>query len=432
MRVFLIGCVAVLVVGCATTPPAAQPSGVEWGSNPEYTRATYAEAIDYLSKGRQKDAEWLIAEALEVAPDSQRLYFLSGVMYRSRFEVKQARKDFLAVYKLDKDTELGALSRAVISMDQGIAVEEGFEKLEAAYDSAPDEMLIRWLYGQEARHHARHQKGGARQYRTILKQWDIAPVMVHQTYAKLLTTDLGKPEDALEHRLLAVELEPEPWSYQGLANTYKALRRYDDADLVYGKLLETEPYNSIYWIQWGTCRFYMKEYADAALLFGQAELLNPKDVSALIFRGRCLQQMDRPAEGYALFVEALKRNPRHPQVKAYTAHALLFGYGAEPDFEAALETGRLPGRPAIDQLRELVRDADSSDNPIAPEKSGVVAPRLVVRAMAGDAEAAYSVAMMHRYGIGVLKEDEDEAMKWFALAAEHGHEIAKRELQLPQ
>lgn len=431
MRIIFCGIFILLIGGCATVPEPTVESAAAWGSNPEYARASYAETIDYLSKGRQKDAEYLVDDALTVAPDSQQLHFLSGVLFLSRFENRAAQTEFAKAFKLDPDSDLAELSRSVVAMDQGLAVENGFDTLEERIKADPTDMLLRWLYGIEARRHGWRVEEGGKQFRAILKAWDIAPVMVHQTYAKLLTTDLGKPEKALDHRLLAVELEPEPFTYQGLANTYKALKRYDDADMVYGKLLETHPYNAIYWIQWGTCRFYMSEYADAAMLFRQSTLLNPKDVSPLIFEGRCLEKMGEPEQGYAIYMKALKQSPGHPQAKAYAAQAKLYGYGTPADFEAALEICRLPGRPAIDQLREMVRFADESENPIAPESSAELMPKMMQQAKEGDAAAGYSLGMIHRYGIGVVA-NEDAAMEWFARAAANGHQIAQREINPPE
>lgn len=410
---------------------AAAHAADEWGSKPEYTRAVYGEAMDYLSRGRQKDAEWLVGEACMEVPDCRRLWFLKGVMQRSRFDWQLARDSFAKAYSKGDVSVPSEAANIVVPMDMNIGIEPGFAALEGMIEEHPDEILVRWLYGIEARYHDRHVGMAEKQFKEILKEWKVAPVMVHQTYAKLLTTDLDKPKKALEHRLLAVELEPQPWSYQGLANTYKRLGRYKKADAVYGKLLEMQPYNSINWIQWGNCRFYMQDYGGALVKYAKADLLNPSDVSPLIFQGRCLEKTGRAAEGFRKYEEALERHPGHPQAKAYASHAMLYGYGTKPDIEAALETCRRNGVPAIGQLSEQVRYADISKNALAPEKSAVLLKHLVGLANDGNPDAGYNLGMIYRYGIGVA-ENEATAMEWFRTAAANGHEIAKREIDPPQ
>ena len=413
--------------GCATVPEQKGCSQAEWGAEPEYAKAAYGEALELLSKGRQREAEYLLDDARAVSPDSQRLHFMSGVLWRSRFEKEAALNEFAVVYKLDETSRLAELAKMAAAMDQGVAVERGFKLLEGH----EDDILVKWLYCMQARYHSLHIEGAAKRFRSMFREWEVGPVMAHQTYAKLLSADLGQPKKALDHRYRAIELEPEPWSYQGLANTFKALDRYEDADRVYGKLLEMRPYNSVYWVQWGTCRFYMEDYEGAAQYFQKSSVLNPKDVNALIFEGRCLERLGRPDEGYAKYEAAQKRNPKIVQAKAYIAQAKLYGYGTEPDFEAALEACSLPGLPAMEHMRGMVKMADTSENPLAPEKSAVLYPMLEGKAKAGDAGAGYNLGMIHRYGIGV-PANEQEAIGWFRTAAANGHEIAKREISLPQ
>ena len=425
------GIMKCLIVGFLFFAVTAKGGG-EWGTKPAYTQAVYEEAMDYLSRGRQKDAEWLVEEACAETPDCRRLWFLRGVMQRSRPDWTPAEESFRKAYiKEDDDTFISLAVLTVASMDRNTRVEGGFQTLEELIRKHPDEVLLRWLYGIEARFYGRHIAEADAQFRHLFKTWKIGPVMAHQAYAKLLTADLDQPKEALEHRLLAVELEPEPWSYQGLANTYKTLHRYRKADQVYEKLLEMNPYNALYWIQWGNCRFYMEDYEGALEKYAKADLLNPTDISALIFQGRCLEKAGRPAEGFRKYEEAQKRNPAHPQIKAYIAHARLYGFGTPPDIESALTVCRVSDAPALDQLRELVRLADRSKNPLAPEKSAVLLKRLKSQAADGSADAGYNLGMIYRYGIGV-PADETAAMEWFRRAAALGHEIAQREINPPE
>ncbi|WP_168442617.1 tetratricopeptide repeat protein [Pontiella desulfatans] len=410
-----------VAIGFAVGVSAAGTEGIpdEWGAQADYAQAAYAEAMDYLSKGRQKDAEWLVAEACSVVPDCRRLWFLKGVMQRSRFDWKTARDSLVKAYVLDDASVVSRAAGAVVPMDMGVMVEAGFETLEELIEKHPDEILVRWLYGIEARYHDKHAEMAQKQFKRILKEWKVAPVMVHQTYAKLLTTDLDQPRKALEHRMLAVELEPEPWSYQGLANTFKKLERYKDADRVYGKLLEMQPYTAINWIQWGNCCFYMGDYPAAAAKFEKAYILSPKDVSSLIFWGRSLEKQGKLEEGFANYAKAVEQNPAHWHACSYAAIAKLYGHGCKPDFEWAKELAAKGRGNPIDNLREFVNLADQSDNPLSPEKSGVLLKHLTGLAESGDTKACFNLGMIHHHGIGVEKNPK-LATEWFDRVAVPG------------
>ncbi len=75
---------------------------------------------------------------------------------------------------------------------------------------------------------------------------------MHQTYANILTEELNCNEKALKHRKIAVKLEPKAWTYQGLANTLRDMKRFDEADKAYAKMIEYDPDDAKYWYQW-TC-----------------------------------------------------------------------------------------------------------------------------------------------------------------------------------
>jgi tetratricopeptide (TPR) repeat protein len=426
MKTGFLGIAMIWLAGVAAAVANEAAAGFdEWGSQPEYAHAAYDEAMSYLSKGRQKDAEWLVAEACVEAPDCRRLWFLKAVMQRSRFDWKPARESFIKAYRLGDTSVPSRASAVVVPMDMNVMIEAGFQTLEELIQEHPDEILVRWLYGIEARYHFKHMLKAEAQFKAVLGGWDLAPVMVHQTYAKLLTADLGKPEQALEHRMLAVELEPEPWSYQGLANTFKQLKRYEEADRVYGKLLEMQPYNAINWIQWGNCLFYMDDFAGAAGKYEKADVLNPRDVSSLVFWGRSLEKQGRPKEGFSKYAAAVERQPRHPQACSYAAISKLYGYGCKPDFEWATELAESGRGDPMEDLREYVRLADQSQNPLSPEKSAVLLKHLTGLAVDGNAEAQFNLGMIHYHGIGI-RGDQYGAYRWFERAARAGHADGRR------
>ncbi len=421
----------VLLTGCAMVPDVEQKSAVEeWGSRAVDARAVYDEAIGYLAKGRQMNAEVLVANACEPYPDCRRLWFLRGVLERSRFKNNAARASFAKAYSPEDDTMLSQVAHVVVLMDMGLKIESGFEELRQMIDARPEEILVRWLFAMETSYHGLHVQEGENQFAVILKEWKVAPVMVHQSYATLLTTNLDNPKKALEHRRLAAELEPGGDTYQGLAYTLKRLKQYDEADQVYAKLLEMEPDKSIYWIQWGSCRFYMGDYAAAAEKFEKAYACDRSEITSLLFWGRCLEKQGQPEEGFAKYAKAVERDPKHPQAKAYAAHSKLYGYGTRADFEWALETCTEKGKTAIENLRYRVRLANESKNPLSPMQSQALLKHLTALGDHGDPDAQYSLGMIYRHGIGISKNIET-ADNWLRQAAQNGHEIAKRMMNPP-
>lgn len=427
-----MGC---LLAGCTTTqkapPLTALTPEVEWGAQQPEAEAQYDKAISLLARGRQLDAEAVSFEASEQFSDSQRLQFLSGVLLRSRFEMSTAVGFFARTKELEGNTVLSRAASITVTMDLGLVTETGFQALEDLIENDPEEILIRWLYAIEATARGLHVEEGKRQFEYILTDWPVAPIMVHQSYARLLSVELDESERALDHRMLAAELEPNAETYQGLANTLKKLQRYADADNVYSKLVEMDPENQIVWMQWGTCLFYQGDFAAAAMKFEQAHTLYPADVFSLIFEGRCLEEQGQPEEGFKKYQQAVEAVPSHAPARAYVAHSKLYGYGTTPNIEGALEDCVEPGGTNIDQLRRRVRIGDQSDNPLAPEKSEELLKHLKALGNADNSEAAYNLGMIYRYGIGV-PEDESIALNWFRRAAANGHEIATRLMSPPE
>lgn len=426
---WMVSLMGMLLVGCATKmDQRVAPGEMEWGSDSIHARKVYADAMDYLDKGRQADAETLVEKACTKYTDCQRLWFLRGVLACSRFEQKMATESFAKALALDRRSVPGQVAN--LAIDKDISVEKGFDGLKKLIDAHPDEILLRWLYAMESTRQRLHVQEGADQFKAILKTWKVAPVMVHYTYATLLTSDLNNPAEALKHQQLAAELEPDGQTYQGVAYTLYRLKRYAEADKVYGKLLEMEPKNFLYWIQWGSTLANMGNYSAAADKFKQAGACNHADVISLLCWGRCLEELGDPAAGFRKYKEALAKSPSNQQALAYVAHAKLYGFGTACNFEAALKDSARPGISAIENLRAQVRLADQSGNPLAPRKSKLMMKHLTALGESGDPEAQYSLAMIYRHGIGV-PPDAKTADQWLRRAAGNGHVIAKRMLNPP-
>jgi len=409
MKPWQIGLLVVFLVGCVTSPPEVEAA-------PE-SRVAYEEAMELLSKGRQKDAEARVVEACRTYPDCQRLLFLRGVLERSRFNTFAAGQSFSEVYALGEETAPGRAAAAVTTMDMDLMVEAGFESLRGLISEHPDEILIRWLFAIECREHRTHSLEAAQQYEVILEEWEIAPVLVHQTYANILTEALDRPEDALKHRWLAAELEPKSWTYQGLANTLKAMERYEEADGVYAKLLELAPVDSDFWRQWGTCLFHMGDYADAIEKFKKAYQYEPSEVSSLLFWGRSLQLQGRLEDGFSKYAESFVQEPEHRYASVYATLSKLYGYGTEPNYGKALEYAEVLKIGKFPVSGEALRDCIGANEggrhaPLMAEKNEVMFAHLRELAGQGNPNAQFNLGKILRWGVGT-EADALAATGWF-------------------
>ena len=429
MKLWQIGLLVIFLAGSASPLSVVEPVPK---STEAKAQGAYEEAMGLLSKGRQKDAEALMDEACGTYPDCQRLFFFRGVLERSRFNTFAAGQSFSRVYALGEETVPGRAGAAVTTMDMGLMVEAGFESLRSLIAEYPDKILVRWLFAIECREHRTHSLEAAQQYEVILEEWETAPVLVHQTYANILTEALDRPEDALKHRWLAAELEPKDWTYQGLANTLKALGRYEEADEVYAKLLELAPKESDFWRQWGTCLFHMGDYAGAVTKFKAAYACGPSDVSYLLFWGRCLQLQGRLEEGFLKYTEAFVQEPGHRYASVYAALSKLYGYGTEPDYVEALgyaevlKNGYFPV--SEEALRNCIEANEGSrHSPLMAEKNEVMFVHLRKLAGQGNSNAQFNLGKIFRWGVGT-EMDSALAVEWFEKALAGGESEGSIEL----
>ncbi|MBN2703773.1 MAG: hypothetical protein JXR23_06125 [Pontiellaceae bacterium] len=414
-----------VLAGCSTIPEK-ETSESAWGlTAPDAARAQYDQAMDYLRKGRQKDAEKVVVEACQKYPESQRLWFMVAVLALSRQEADSAVQAFMKVRSLNPDSLLGITAQ--LALDEKLDVADAFKQLKKRIDQNPDEMLLRWLYAMEATRQGVFLEEGAAQFEIILETWDSAPAMVHHTYATLLADHPNFLEKALEHQQLAAEIEPNAQTYYRLGFILYLLERYEESNQLIEKVVEMAPNDPIAWFQWGNGLAYMGDFEAAAEKFMTAGKHGIVREVSLVCWGRCLERLGDPAEGYLKYEEARSRSGLPGGLAdSYAAISKLYGYGTACDFEGAVEIfAAQGGGPAIDVLREQVEEADKTDNPLAPERSDLLLKHLEAKAEGNDANAQYSMAMIYRYGIGVEKNAAIYE-KWIKRAAGNGYEIAKR------
>ena len=248
-----------------TTPTAAAPL------------SAYDQAIELLTDGKQSNAERIVEAACATDPANPDLWFLRGVLERSRFSKHDAALCLTIAWSLDPTTYRAKAAKAVLFMDRqrkpgfgtpsilleknpdelakqfidyGNAVDSGFQTLEKIIEEHPDDLLVRWLFALQCREHrwAKYHRAeeGARQYEAILREWDPGPVLIHQTYANILSEQLGRHEEALIHRKIAVEQSYKAWTCQGYGNTLRKLGRFDEAIEWLEKAVELDPDSSDY------------------------------------------------------------------------------------------------------------------------------------------------------------------------------------------
>lgn len=411
-----------VLAGCSTIPEK-ETSESAWGlTAPDAARAQYDKAMDYLRKGRQKDAEQIVGEAFQKYPESQRLWFMYAVLALSREEIDAAVQAFMKVRELNPDSLWGITAQ--LALDEKMDVADAFKRMKKLIDQNPDEMLLRWLYAMQAT-----PEEGAAQFEVILEAWDPAPAMVHHIYATLLANDPNFLEKALEHQQLAAEIEPNAQTYYRLGFILFLLERYEESNQLIEKVLEMAPNDSVAWFQWGNGLAYMGDFEAAAEKFMAASERGVVADVSLVCWGRCLERLGDPAQGYLKYEQARSRSGLPGGLAdSYAAISKLYGYGTACDFEGAVEIfAAQGGGPAIDVLREQLEEVDKTENPLAPERSDVLLNHLETKAEGNDADAQYSMAMIYRYGIGVEKNGAIYE-KWIKRAAENGHEIAARML----
>jgi TPR repeat protein len=227
----------------------------EWGATISESLMVYSDAITLIATGKQKEAEQLLDAKLETIMDSQRLFFLRGCLARSRFTIEAATELFDRVIALGRETPLGICSKQILDLDERCQKrsknlhelqEELMDFLTWINDGRSDEILYRWMFAVQCRSCRLLAMRGANEFEYILSRWDPGPVLVHQTYANILSEQMHQHEKALVHRKIAVELDPRSWTFQGYGNTLSKLGRHKEACEWLQKAVDMEPENQLY------------------------------------------------------------------------------------------------------------------------------------------------------------------------------------------
>jgi len=277
--------------------------------------AVYEKAIGELGAGRQSNAEELLEVYTAIHTNDQRLAFAQAVCSRSRWSKAKAESQFKRVLELDPSTPEGNCARYILDLDARSKVPENMSSLRLLTKRHPDNPLILWTMAVECRDHYRltgetmYSKDAEACYRRLLDLFKVGPVLLHQTFANVLTEELHLNEEALKHRLIAVEQEPSSWTYEGLANTLTALERYDEANAAFTKLIEYDSRDAHYWHSWAISLFRQKKYADCIEKNRKILECDQSFFEAYESWGRCLESLGKYDEAVEKYKKAMALNP---------------------------------------------------------------------------------------------------------------------------
>ncbi len=279
--------------------------------------AIYDNAVFELGEGRQRDAEAILDWYTAVHTNDQRLAFAQAVCLRSRWSKDKASWQFRQVLTMDPATLEGNCARYVLELDTRKDVLGNMKALGILASKNPDNPLVLWMRAVECRENfnleedTRYSRDAEQSYRQMLKLFKIGPVLLHQTFASVLSEELGNHEEALEHRRIAVQQEPASWTYQGLANTLSALKKYDEANEAFKKLVELDPDDALYWHCWAISLSHQDRREECIEKCKKALAVDPTYFPPYNTWAFSLQKLGRDEEALEIYRKAIKINPGH-------------------------------------------------------------------------------------------------------------------------
>ena len=254
--------------------------------------AAYNRVVDLLSDGRQVDAETFILSALKTHSSDIQLLFAKAVLERSRWSKQSAIFWFSVVQKVKGDGYLKEAAKLCTQIDNGKNVEENLKKLNRLVDQHLDHVFMVWLGAIQCRQQTRSNstlapsrklpiaKKGKEYYETLLKKFRLGPVMVHHTYANLLTESLREYDLAMKHRELTLFMTSGHWALQGVANTLLDMGEYEKANAVWARVVRMRPQDPDYWFGWGITLDKLGRHAEASEKYKKAFELSPTTYSS--------------------------------------------------------------------------------------------------------------------------------------------------------
>lgn len=264
--------------------------------------------------GDQAKAEAMAVERLKRFPAERRTNFIRAVFRRSRFDKVAPARVFRSLVKANPNDAIGRSSQMVLTLDQHIDVDTQLNALSRLADENPSDVLIIWLLGIECREHDANELG-VKAYARLCTMVSPGGSLVHQTYANLLD-ELDRHEEALEHRKLAVRLEPASWSYDGMGDTLFNLKRYEEAEPAYAKVVELDPTYAGYWQQLACNENALGRYELARDHASQAVEIDPNNYWGWLTLAIAHEKLNEPDEALAAYQVAARMCPNAQEPRA--------------------------------------------------------------------------------------------------------------------
>ena len=368
----------VILAGCSSPRPAEKPAAPE----PKPLNVEQ-QVLSLLGAGKQSEAETLLEDYALRENSSQRINFLAGCCKRSRFHVDESSYVFTIVADQDTNTVAGQCAIHLVYLDRHQDVDLHFNALLRLADENPDDPVVRWMAGVQCRALNRNEEG-VRQYQKLLERWNPGPVLVHQTYGNILDA-VGRYEEALAQRRIAVAQEQKSWSYVALANTLSLLNRFTEADEAFAAAIKLKPEDAKLWTEWAGALHRAARYDEAAEKCRQAIRVSDTEGKTWMIWGACLE-MKGDVQG---------------AVEKYKRAAALGDARGQFALAACSQQGPQVKKAAEDELR-----------------------RYRVAAEQGDSQAQCSLGFFYEKGYYGLSRDAAEAVRWYRKAAEQGNATA--------
>jgi tetratricopeptide (TPR) repeat protein len=395
----------------------------------------YEAVIKCLSSGQQNVVEQLLDVLIRKHPSEYRLIFTRAVCARSRWSKLQAGSGFGRVLELAPSTPEGNCARYILELDKRKYITRNMDALRLLIKNNPDNPLFLWLMAIECRDYFKYtyepiySQEGEKCYRRLLEIFDVGPVMVHHTFANMLTEELNNANEALKHRRIAVKMEPSSWTYQGLGNTLSELSQYDEANRAFTKMIDLSPNDVEYLESWAISLENQKRYEECIEKSRKIIELAPDSVKAYTRWGRCLANQGKHQEALEIFRKVIMLDPANSYAYWESADALTkMGRNdeAQPYYKqyAELCERKVVTGNSIDQFNL----AQCYNYGFGVTTNMGKAIELYQKAAAqGNAGAQFSLGWRYFDGNGVPK-DPAKAAEWWRKAADQGHAQARDNL----
>ncbi|MBI9020240.1 MAG: SEL1-like repeat protein [Verrucomicrobia bacterium] len=361
----------------------------------------YSKSIELLSDGRQIDAEELVEKAYRQYSSDVRILMAHAVINRSRWcNIDVAERSFKQLQEKAAGTYLSKIAAVQLELDRHENVDENLKELVRISNEHPDDLYLLWLTGIQCREQGKRgdvtssfkkdvSRLGQEQYEKLLARFRVGPVMVHFTYANILTEGLNNHETALKHYYAAVSMEG-GWTLEGLGNTLTRLGQYDEACAVWAQAARVRSWDDDVWSNWGWTLRQMGRYEEALEKHKEAYRLDTSSAYDIHNVGYCLEELRR----YDEMIGYYRQGAQHGY--ADSQHALGWCYangnGAEKNLSEAFKWYQLAARQGLDR-------------------------------------AQFEVGYAYHNGSGI-GQDFKQAAEWYQKAAEQGHLTAKENLGL--